>query len=132
MTHRMFKFQMFWRKCLDWSTWFYLYIMKKKLASVDRVRLDEGVDELEALIGFNSLVHELKYITRMKNLRHLSVLTQFGYKVCMKWIYIWFWHALCIRISWLCYLIYWTVLPLIVTKTSLRDVFLYLNANYLM
>lgn len=36
-----------------------------------RVRVDEGMDELETLIGFNSLVHELKGITRMKNLRHL-------------------------------------------------------------
>lgn len=26
-----------------------------------QLRLDEGVDELESLVGFNSLAHELKY-----------------------------------------------------------------------
>lgn len=36
------------------------------------MKLDEGVDELESLIGFDSSVHELEYITRMKNLRRFS------------------------------------------------------------
>ncbi|XP_057809670.1 probable disease resistance protein At1g58602 isoform X2 [Salvia miltiorrhiza] len=37
-----------------------------------RLRLDEGVDELESLMGLDSSVHELKRITRMKNLRRFS------------------------------------------------------------
>ncbi|KAK6138520.1 hypothetical protein DH2020_027740 [Rehmannia glutinosa] len=35
-----------------------------------RLRL-EGLDELETLSGFNSLVHDLKSVTRMKNLRRI-------------------------------------------------------------
>ncbi|XP_057780200.1 probable disease resistance protein At1g58602 [Salvia miltiorrhiza] len=37
-----------------------------------RVRLDEGVDELESLMGLDSRVHELKRVGRMKNLRRFE------------------------------------------------------------
>ncbi|KAK6161758.1 hypothetical protein DH2020_005139 [Rehmannia glutinosa] len=41
-----------------------------RLAGNYRLRL-EGLDELETLSGFNSLVHDLKSVTRMKNLRRI-------------------------------------------------------------
>ncbi|KAH6774659.1 hypothetical protein C2S51_013063 [Perilla frutescens var. frutescens] len=37
-----------------------------------RLRLDEGADKLESVIEFNSSVHELKSITRLKNLQRFS------------------------------------------------------------
>ncbi|KAL1543041.1 putative disease resistance protein [Salvia divinorum] len=37
-----------------------------------RLKLDDCVDGLESLIGYESSVHEWKHITRMKNLRRLS------------------------------------------------------------
>ncbi|KAH6804219.1 hypothetical protein C2S51_032466 [Perilla frutescens var. frutescens] len=37
-----------------------------------RLRLDEGLDQLETLMGFNSSVHELSCVTGMKNLRRFS------------------------------------------------------------
>ncbi|XP_047948478.1 probable disease resistance protein At1g58602 isoform X1 [Salvia hispanica] len=37
-----------------------------------RLKLDDCVDELESLIGYDSSVHEFKHITRMENLRRLS------------------------------------------------------------
>ncbi|XP_057766252.1 probable disease resistance protein At1g58602 [Salvia miltiorrhiza] len=44
---------------------------KEKIGNY-RLKLDDCVDELESLIGYDSSVHELKHITRMKNLRRLS------------------------------------------------------------
>ncbi|KAH6809322.1 hypothetical protein C2S51_027105 [Perilla frutescens var. frutescens] len=39
-----------------------------------RLKLDEGVDELESLIGFDSSVHELKCVARMRNLQRFTAL----------------------------------------------------------
>ncbi|KAH6815920.1 hypothetical protein C2S53_005538 [Perilla frutescens var. hirtella] len=47
------------------------YYDKETITSYQYLRLDVGVDELESLIGFDSCVHELKSIIRMKNLRRL-------------------------------------------------------------
>lgn len=41
-----------------------------------RLRLDEGLDELETLVGFDSLVHEWNYIARMKNLRRVGAVVR--------------------------------------------------------
>lgn len=49
-----------------------LPLYDKEVIGDYRLKLDDSVDELESLIGFDSSVHELKYITRMKNLRRLS------------------------------------------------------------
>lgn len=50
----------------------YDYDYKENKIENDQLRLDEVVDELETLAGFNSLVHELKCATRKKNLRSFS------------------------------------------------------------
>lgn len=47
----------------------YDYDYKEKKIVNDQLRLDEVVDELETLMGFNSSVHELKCASRIKNLR---------------------------------------------------------------
>ncbi|KAH6796397.1 hypothetical protein C2S51_037383 [Perilla frutescens var. frutescens] len=47
------------------------YYDKERIGNY-RLRLDEGLDQLETLMGFNSSVHELSCVTRMKNLQRFS------------------------------------------------------------
>lgn len=51
----------------------HLFLPRYNVKEMESYRLSlEGLDELETLSGFNNLVHKLKSVTGMKNLRHFE------------------------------------------------------------